>query len=88
MTFSAFLISAYQTSHRFIYAYFSDDYLSFLSGETTDQNDLDGVFLYVFESRKYDHRKPQDRVEEAVQLLAMIGWLEEHIRQEDSISTI
>jgi len=60
------------TSHRFIYAYFSDKYLSFLSGKMSDNKDLD-AFLHVFESWRYDHKKPKDHVEEAAQLLALIS---------------
>ena len=63
-----------------LYAYFSDENLSFLSGKLTEDKNLDGVFLHVFESRRYDHEKPKDRIREAVQQLALINWLEEHIR--------
>lgn len=42
------------------------------------------MFLSVFESRRYNHLKPKDCIEEAVQLLSMISWLEEHIRLENS----
>ncbi len=42
--------------------YFSDEYLYFLSGKLAEDKDLDGVFLHVFESRRYDREKPKDRI--------------------------
>jgi hypothetical protein len=56
-----------------LYAYFSNENLSFLSGKLTEDKDLDEVFLRVFESWRYDHEKPKDRPEEAFQQLALIN---------------
>lgn len=58
--------------------------ISLFFRKMAEDEDLDGVFLHVFESRRYDHEKPKDRIEEAVQQLALINWLEEHIRLDDS----
>jgi hypothetical protein len=70
---SFFLISAHQNIHRFLYAYLSDEYISYLKDPSTVLLD-DNCFLKVWESREYDHCKPDDQVGEAAELKAMINF--------------
>jgi hypothetical protein len=72
---SCFLVSAHQNIHRLLYAYLSDEYISYLKGSSVAVID-DSSFLKVWESREYDHCKPDDRVSEAAELKAMIDFIE------------
>jgi len=58
--------------------YPSDEYISYLENPSTALLD-DNCFLKVWESREYDHGKPDDRVSEAAELKAMINFIESNL---------